>query len=480
MNTSIRILCVDDEPDFANMLTTRLEREDEEFEAESSRTPTEALETLKNETFDCVVSDHDMSGTDGIEFLELIREAGLDLPFILFTGDGSEEVASEAISAGVTDYVQKKAWSGQYEVLANRISGAVSQYRTDRQLERQSDLFAKAQSIARVGAWEFDVETGQSYVTDGVKQIHGLSVDAELTPAKSIEYFHPDDRETIREAFVRAQDGGESYDLTLRLVDENNTQRWVRTQGMPLIANGEVVKIRGTIQDVTEQTRREKQLERHNDRLEEFAHIVSHDLRSPLQVASGKLELAKQTGDEEAFNAVEQAHDRIEAIIDDVLTLARQGKELGETEFLQISDIAKQAWKTVDTEDIELCVDGGYEVEGDRDRVKRLFENLFRNAVEHAGTGTTVSVGAIDPMVTTTREESVATDGFYISDDGPGIPDDLKNEVFESGFTTNEDGTGFGLAIVDQIADAHGWNIDIKDSPAGGVRFEFIDQFHDV
>jgi PAS domain S-box-containing protein len=479
MNDSIRILYVDDDPDFADLTAIRLEREDDRFEVESATEASDGLERLQNEEFDCVVSDYDMPGKDGMEFLQSVRQSDPDFPFVLFTGKGSEEIASEAISAGVTEYVQKKTGSEQYELLANRISAAASQYRTERRLERQNDLFAKAQNLANVGAWEYDVQSDRSYISDEVKRIHGLDVNEELTPEGSLEYYHPEDRETIEEAFKRAKESGDPYDLNLRLIDSDNRQRWVRTQGMPQMENGDVFRIRGTLQDVTEQTHREHQLERQNERLEEFAHVVSHDLRSPLQVASGKLELAKQTGQEEHFEAVESAHERIEAIIEDVLTLAQQGKEIGETEEIQLRDVVERAWKTVNTSDIDMHIVAGYELEADPDRLQQLFENLFRNAAEHAGPGTTVSIGPIDPIMTTTREEGESADGFYVSDDGPGIQGAQKNRLFESGYTTNEDGTGFGLAIVEQIADAHGWKAEVKDSPTGGVRFEFFDRYRD-
>lgn len=104
---AIRILHVDDEPDFAEMTATFLEREDDRFDVEIATSPNEGLNHLKLESFDCIVSDYNMPTRDGIEFLKDVRDDHPDLPFILYTGKGSEEIASDAISAGVTDYLQK-------------------------------------------------------------------------------------------------------------------------------------------------------------------------------------------------------------------------------------------------------------------------------------------------------------------------------------------------------------------------------------
>lgn len=127
---TIRVLHVDDEPSLADMAATFLEREDDRITVHTGTNPADGLKQVADNEFDCIVSDYDMPGRTGIEFLEAVRENYSELPFILYTGKGSEEVASDAISAGVTDYLQKESGTGQYTVLANRISNAVEQYRS--------------------------------------------------------------------------------------------------------------------------------------------------------------------------------------------------------------------------------------------------------------------------------------------------------------------------------------------------------------
>lgn len=131
----IHVLHVDDEPTFAELVVDMLEREDDRFAVETATDASEGLTRLTDEDVDCIVSDFDMPGQNGIEFLDAVREEHPDLPFVLFTGKGSEEVASEAISAGVTEYLQKGRGTERYELLANRISNVVSQYRAHRRAE---------------------------------------------------------------------------------------------------------------------------------------------------------------------------------------------------------------------------------------------------------------------------------------------------------------------------------------------------------
>ncbi|WP_276276918.1 PAS domain-containing protein [Haloarcula regularis] len=131
-----------------------------------------------------------------------------------------------------------------------------------RELERQVDLFRKAQAIASVGAWEYEVPDDQLYWTDEVYNIHGLSTDVALPVEKALEVFHPEDQPVIKDAFYRAIEAGEPYDLELRLVRDDGEQRWVNTRGEPQFVDGDVVRLRGTIQDVTDRREREEQLQR--------------------------------------------------------------------------------------------------------------------------------------------------------------------------------------------------------------------------
>jgi len=902
---SIRVLHVDDDPEFLDLTVDMLEREDNRFTVETATSPAEARDRLADHEFDCIVSDYDMPIMDGIEFLSAVREEYPDLPFILFTGKGSEEVASDAISAGVTHYLQKRSGADQYTLLSNQIQNAVQQYRasnraanlarirtlindinqalvransreevetavceiladadpyetvwigevtTDQviprtaagvasgdlagvslstetaatrpinravsqqeiavseaedyqrgsgpstdgrramaavplvyedtlfgvlvvytdhaetfdqsersvlveladdiahalhavhiqsELERRNDLFKKAQDIADVGAWEYDIETEDLRWTAEVYEIHELPKDTAVTPEEAIEFYHPEDRGAIREAFHRAIDQGDSYDVELRLITADDDYRWVHTRGEPQFEDGELVRIRGTFQDITERKERERELElyrtmvetvpdavyalnedlhyiavnsamaeltgyskeelvgshlslvvdedpaetakenrrklleseadvltheyahrtaegeeipvenrfrllpsddgfrgtagvirdishrkerereleqqrdryrslfennpliiweedyseameyldalaaevsdvetyllenpdemtqlmeridiidvnqnaissyeapskealinnmdqlfveestqvfaaqwaaladgetrfraetvsrtlsgerreelldmfvpenhsddysrvyvigtditeqkerehelqRQNERLDKFTSVVSHDLRNPLNVASARLELAADECDSTHLQDVADAHERMERLIDDLLTFARAGTEALDHRTVRLPSLLEECWGSLHGEDATLVVETERAIVADRDRLQQLVKNLLTNAVDQGPTDVTVRVGSLE-------------DGFYVEDDGPGIPSTDREDVFKAGYSRTDEGIGFGLSIVKEVAEAHGWDITVTDSADGGARFE--------
>ncbi|WP_283403519.1 ATP-binding protein [Halorubrum sp. DM2] len=239
--------------------------------------------------------------------------------------------------------------------------------------------------------------------------------------------------------------------------------------------------------DVTERREREEMLRRQNERLDEFASIVSHDLRNPLSVAEGYVDLARETGDLDHLDRAAAAITRMDELVADLLSLARQGRAVGETESVSLSDVAREAWESVDTDGATLTVESDVTLEASRTRLRELFENVFRNSVEHGSTGSraepddSVEHGrdsADDPLsvrmgATLRGDDGTAVDGFYVEDDGTGLPEDDIDRVFESGFTTDESGTGLGLAISKRIAEAHGWAVEARAAEGGGARFEF-------
>jgi PAS domain S-box-containing protein len=206
----------------------------------------------------------------------------------------------------------------------------------------------------------------------------------------------------------------------------------------------------------------ERRLKRQNERLEEFTGVVSHDLRSPLNTARGSLDLLSAEQDGPNVERIDRAIARMETLVEDLLTLARQGKTVDRRTEVSLATLARRAWETVPTPGASLSVEEGLgRAAVDESRLEEAFENLFRNAVDHAGPQTTVRVGPL------------ATDaGFYVADNGPGIPADQRERVFDHGYTTSDEGTGLGLAIIKRIIEAHGWELDVTTSTDGGARFE--------
>jgi PAS domain S-box-containing protein len=747
----IRILLVDDDPDFADLTKTALEREDDRFVVETATDAVEGLQSISDRPPDCVVSDYTMPDMDGIEFLKTVRKEHPDLPFILFTGKGSEAVAGEAIAADVTDYLQKGGGTSHYAVLANRISNAVEAAQSATEAEQRRHrleqilktvpacvvqidvdgqfVFANQHAEEVLGLdtdeltqrayndpeWELQDVNGESipdeklpfrqvrdagepiydathritwpdgsqktlsvnaapvfdetgdvesvvaslnditdrrerqrelgllqqsidnanvpitladptqpdnpliYVNDAFEAVTGYS--PEEAVGRNCRFLQGADTEPEKSSALRqAIDNEEPATVELRNYRKDGTEFWNRLTVTPIHDDDdELVRYLGTQEDVTDRKEREEQLSRlheatrelfdadspkqvaeiasqaarsvlklplngihfyddsagglkpvavseasqelfgdvptindgvaletfqrgeleiyddvhdasnvynpetpirsemvlplgeygvfmissqqvgsfddadiklaqtlaantetalertsreqelqtqkeqltlHNERLEEFASIISHDLRNPLQVAETRLELIRQECESAHIDDVAQALDRMDALIGDVLTLAREGEQVDETKPVGLANVAQNSWQTVDTEQAVLETNTLRTVEADRSRLRQLFENLYRNAVEHGGEEMVVSVGAMD-------------DGFYVTDTGPGIPESDREKIFRAGYSTSTDGTGFGLRIVKQVANAHGWEVTVTESEQGGARFKF-------
>ena len=764
----VHVLYVDDEPAMAEIVTRMLDAEGLAVTTETD--PETAAERVRETGFDCVVSDYDMPEVDGFDLLAAVRETDPDLPFILYTGKGSEEIASRAISAGVTDYLQKRGGREQYELLANRIRNAARGYRTSQRVRAERERF---QSLIEHSA---DVtlvvdETGRiTYLSPAAEHVLGYEPSA-ATGRRIDEFVHPSDRREAMEQFaaLTADDDARTREFHTQLRHADGSWRWVAVVGtvpdastpidgvvlnvrdvterkrraerlreaanamtcadsqreacelavaaavdvleLPLasvwlqesegdalrpvaateatrdtfeelpvyqpgnslsweafergetivcdpgsaesgynretsvafevilpvgeygvmnvgsvsettrdevdieharvlvehlraalasirrrraieasrtrfrtlfeqsadavfihdtdgrihdanrracellgfdretlldssmaelgagklsvettdaggddadagpaggidaseidageladesadgddlqtvydeLEPGETQTLSGTlrradgstvtvearlsateidgrrriiasVRDVTERNRRAAALERKNELLENFVSVVSHDLRNPLNVAMGRLELGRETGDDEELAAVAEAHDRMNELIDDLLTMAQQGRESIDPEPVTLASIVNDCWGTIDAQAASVTVPDPGRIVADRSKLRQLFENLFGNAVAHAGPDVSVTVGT-------------CPGGFYVADDGPGIPPDERERVFEAGYSTDENGTGFGLGIVQQVADLHGWAVRITDGPDGGARFEF-------
>jgi len=631
--SGVTVLCVDDEPSYADLIATHLERNDELIDATGVTSATDGLSYLDEHNVDCIISDYDMPGTDGLEFLETVRARDPDMPFLLFTSQGSEALASEAVSAGVTDYIQKSHGTQQYAVLAKRVRNAVervrakatadaTQARTKRILDATSDavlvsvadtvVYANPAAVDLFSAADSDelrdrpltdlveptadggVETVERVVEDDqmagqarrmIRTLAGNSVQASITACDVTwdgddgtvsvisDRSDTDEREHRLEALHEAtrhlmaaevhnevagigvnaaaeiigldanavhlinDDGqlepvaatasarelvgdiptfeqGDSIawrvyergeatavpDVRLE-EDVQNPETPIRSElYLPLGEHGLLIAASATVDAFNEadivagrvlaanmeaalaaverdkQLRdREQELSTQNDRLEQFATVVSHDLRNPLNVAIGRLGALKEECDDDNIAAIEQALDRMQALIDDLLLLARTGDSITEMETVALGTAVEDCWEVVDTGDAALVVDTDRKIQADVTRLKQLLENLIRNAIEHSATDEQMqSSGASDydgPGVTVTISEIPG--GFAVSDDGTGIPEADREAVFESGYSTTTDGTGFGLSIISQIAAAHGWTVTLTESDAGGARFEF-------
>jgi PAS domain S-box-containing protein len=591
MSEPIHVLHVDDDPDFAGLVATYLERTADGFVVETATNADAGLARLDDGEIDCVVSDYDMPGRNGIEFLGAVRDRHDDLPFVLFTGKGSEEIASDAISAGVTDYLRKGRGTDRYEILGHRISNAVGAYRSRTQSEARRKRLAailktvpgcvtqlnrdgefvfvneRAEAVlglertdvtdrryndpewrirdldgepipdaelpfrkvrdtgepvygcrhtiewpdgtekellvngaplfedGRVesvvfsmvdvtdrrerertlketekrlelaieatdtGVWEWDVETDTVVWDETLERVMGLEPGSfEGTYEAFAERVHPDDLPAVTADVERALETGGEYRSEFRMFRADGEVLWVEGRAQ-IVDDGDGRRLIGIHHDVTDRKRRERELERRNELLEEFAGVVSHDLRSPLTVAQGRVELAAEECDSADLDAAADALDRGQALIGDLLELVREGAGTVDPEPVSLTETVRRCWRTVETANAALVVEATATIDADPSRLQQLLQNLVRNAVEHGGSDVTVTVGDL-------------SDGFYVADDGPGIPADERGDVFETGYSTVDENTGFGLGIVARVAADHGWSVTVTEGADGGARFE--------
>jgi PAS domain S-box-containing protein len=258
------------------------------------------------------------------------------------------------------------------------------------------------------------------------------------------------------ELLAEAKDGSVETDTWHERAD--GSVFWGTCTLSPL-SNGEFDGYAVIVQDTTTRKQYERMLEHQNDRLKEFTDILSHDLRNPLNVLGGHLNQYKRTGEEKHIEVIERTTDRMERLVDDLLRVARQGQMVEHPEPTDIGSVLDVAVEGALPETATVKYESVPGVMADPDRLVQVFENLLRNSAEHGGDSVAVRVGPL-------------SDGFYVEDDGPGIPESDRDRVFDHGYTTRDDGTGYGLSVVRSVVGAHGWDVSVVDADQGGARFE--------
>ena len=272
------------------------------------------------------------------------------------------------------------------------------------------------------------------------------------------------DRETVIgsdissqfEQFVELIDG----DRTLvTFHDSDGTERRLRITRSSLTNNGELYGWVLLTVDVTVLERQRYELERKNERLDAFARVVSHDLRNYLGVIDGYAGLAEETGDAQHFDEIHDATDQMNTFLVDLLLLSQQGETVNEFHPVSLKSLAENVENRISDNSLTLHVETDAVVLADKARLRQVFDNLLRNAINHSDGEVTVTITKLP-------------DGFAIEDSGPGIDPNVRDSIFDIGVSTRASGSGFGLAITHDIIDAHGWAISVGDSDVGGARFE--------
>ncbi len=335
------------------------------------------------------------------------------------------------------------------------VSGRLSRRR---EIQRKNQQLEAVMEAADASIFVKDMEGRYLVLDDTARAVAGVD-DVEPGSVTDDDVFPEDVAEQARREDREVVESGEPLQVEKEMPTADGTRTHLVKKTPLEDEDGEVYGVCGVATDVTE-------VKTYERRIEEFAEIVSHDLQNPLMVAQGNLDLALDEMESEHLERVDEALSRLDELTSDLLELAST-LDAGDAEEVEVEDVAEEAWSNVDTGEALRQLDCEGAVVCDRDGLKRLLENLYSNAVRHGAR----EGDAADLTVHTRLRE----DGFVVEDDGAGIPDDFRGDVFERGVSGSTGGTGFGLDIVQSICEAHGWSIEVEDSEEGGARFVVTD-----
>jgi len=356
-------------------------------------------------------------------------------------------------------------------IMAQWVGMELTRQQRQEKFERISNFLQDTQEVAEVGGWEMNLETEKLRWSEEVYRIHGLPLDANLTPEDAIEFYHPDDRSIIKEAFGRVTADGEPYDLELRIVTTDDEVRWVRTRGEPRYEEGEMVAVCGAIQDITERKGYEQEIEEQRDNLKLLNQVVRHDIRNNLQVIRGHAGMIEGCTDKSGQEHI----DTVQRCTKSAIELTKTARNLSETMVNTEADIEPvrldQHLDSVinnarsEFDDAIITVENPIPntIVSGNDLLKAVFRNLLKNAVVHNDKET--------PQIQLSVMVNDETLTVSVADNGPGISDGHKEEIFGKGDKgLDSPGTGIGLYLVQTLVNQYGGNVYVEDnSPEGAV-----------
>lgn len=588
---SITVLHVDDDSSVVDLAAEFLERTNERLVVHTETDPRDVLDIIDTTDVDCIVSDYEMPKMDGLELLEEVREMYPNLPYILFTGKGNEEIASEAITAGVTDYLQKSTGTEQYRVLSNRIVNSVERYRA----ERTQEVFQAAVEYAGHSIYITDNNGVIEYVNPTFEDITGYPVDEALgkTPRLFKSGYH--DKEFYSELWetilsgevwqseiVNERKGGDQYvvsqtiapilddtgnpwkfiainyeitdrkkretrlqsfkeaidhsghavfitncDGTITYVnsafeeitgysedevlghtprilrsgvqdDEYYSELWERILSgevweeqivnerkdgeryhadqtiAPLVdGGGEVMGFVAIQRDITELKEYEQTLEQQRNNLTILNQMISHDIRNDLQMIRGHAELLEEHIDEEGSEYLEGIIDGSRNAIELTDTAQNLADVLLRTDIDHVPVPLAEPLEKVLKEVQSTYRDAGITTKDDLPEVtvsadellESVFRNLLKNAVQHNDKET--------PKIIVSTEVTDEHVEIEIADNGPGIPDDRKEAIFQKGESRldEDDQRGLGLYLVQMLIEQYDGSIWVEDNTPEGTVF---------
>jgi len=456
---SLSILLVDDSAFFLSLLADKLES-NYGMTTMTATNAGEAMVELSGGPVDCIVSDYRMPETTGLELYEMVAEQD-EVPFILLTAEGDEEIASRAISMGIDEYLQKQSVREDepLKLLVNRIRTVVEQRRTQRKYEQLVDN--SPDEISQISVDGEILAANETMAT-------AFGVSQEELVGRPLSAFLPDDV-----AAGRLEEGKRAIAAGSAVTFQDSVGvRHFHNIAVPLSTTGEVDSMQLVTREITLQKRNERELERKSEKLAMINRIVRHDINNDIQLLTGWADRLKNHVDDAGMDTVERIEDTGNHIAE-LASIARDFVESLEDDSeisLERVDLGRTLEAEVDKkrttyEDANIVVDDLPRVEVlANELLASVFGNLLSNAVRHNDTA--------EPEVRIESRESDTAVTVRLADDGPGIPDDRKESIFGKGSKGPESpGTGVGLHLVATLVDQYGGDVWIEDNEPRGTVF---------
>ncbi|MDY3560423.1 PAS domain S-box protein [Gemmata sp. JC673] len=444
------------------------------------KTPFELMHPDDHEVIRRQIAAITASGTSPPEIEErAVRLDGTAVP-VLVTAIAITDHAAHALLVVLRDLTEQK--------------------RAERQLRYQELMLREAAELAHVGGWGFDPVTFEGDWTPVVATIHDLPPDAPAPkPARGIEFYVEEDRPRIAAAVRAATESGTPYDLELQLVSAHGALKWVRTIARPIVEDGRVVRVRGSLQDITDRKRAEAEirslnaeleqrvrdrtadLEAANADLEAFSYSVSHDLRAPLRAIDGFSQIVlDEYGPQLPADAREYLADvcantlRMGQLVDDLLTFSRLGRQPVRRQTVNTTEMVAgcldELLRQTGARRIEIRSEELPPCDADPALLRQVWLNLLANALKYSSLS---SPAVIEVGATGSPDGPV----YYVRDNGVGFDMRYAHKLFgvfqRLHRAEDYEGTGIGLALVQRIVHRHGGRVWADSEPGEWAMFSF-------
>lgn len=466
--------------------------EDGSIQLDTRESAQEALDALQAKEYDVIISDYSMPpGMNSIDLLKLLRKEKNDIPFIIFTGRGREEVAMEALNNGAAFYLQKGAHPEvQYAELRNMILQIADRRHAERALrERERENRMILENVPVI-IYTVRYTNGDPVITTlnpAFERLTGLSAAESLgTPFTGL--LHPEDAPLIRTVMATIRQGKNPDPCEVRIRTNDATYLIVEITSVPLCEEEICTGNLGIAMNVTDLRRnlrllesQQKELEAKNRELEAFAYSVSHDLRAPLRIIDGYAELIREKygnelpdGARQPFERIQAAARRMDSMIAQILDLSRSSRAALRIQPLDLSAMAGEILEAHRREEpsraVTTVVEPGIIAEGDRTLIQAVLQNLLDNAWKFTGRTPSAEIrfGA-------TRNGGCPV--YFVRDNGAGF-DATHAEKLWMPFTryhreSEFPGNGIGLAMVRKILERHNGRIWVESEAGKGAVFSF-------